>query len=215
MIVSVAADFARFAARLNVLGRDQLPFAAALALNQTARTARDDLTQALPSIFSAKGRPPTPFTMHSIGTSAAHKNNLAAMVFVKRQQARYLAIEETGGVRLRAPGAPVLTPVAVAVNQYGNIPRALLRKLLADPENYFLGEVRGIYGLWERVGRSGGSGHVLRSARGLRLLVAFHERAVYRARFGFAAHVRASVNAHFLAELKDGLGRAIATSVRH
>lgn len=214
MIVSVSTDFARFGATLDRLGREQLPYAAALALNSTARTAREAVTRELPAIFDAKGAPPTPFTMRAIGTAAARKNNLTAEVFVKDQQAKYLRIEEFGGTRVSKPGSPVLIPVDVARNAYGNIPRGLLRKLLADPESYFLGRARGIYGLWERAGTTGAGGHVLRSQRGLRLLVAFRERASYRPRFGFGERVRRSVVATFLPALQAGLGRAMATSIR-
>lgn len=215
MIVSVSTDLARFAATLNRLGREQLPYAAALALNSTARTAREVVTRELPLIFDAKGAPSTPFTMRAIGTLSARKNNLTAEVFVKDQQAKYLRIEETGGIRTSRPGKPVLIPVDVARNAYGNIPRGLLRKLLADPESYFLGRARGIYGLWERAGTTGASGHVLRSQRGLRLLVAFRERASYRPRFGFGERVARSVKVNFMPALRSGLGRAMATSVRH
>ena len=215
VIVSVATDFARFGRTLNRLEREQLPYAAALALNSTVRIVRDTLTRELPSIFDAKGAPPTPFTMRAIGTSAARKSNLAAQVFVKDQQAKYLRIEETGGIRVAKPGSPVLIPVDVARNAYGNIPRGLVRKLLADPESYFIGRTRGVYGLWERVGGTGAGGHALRGQRGLRLLVAFRERASYRPRFGFGERVRRVATANFLPALQAGLGRAMATSTQH
>ena len=214
--IDVTADVARLRATLDDLGRRQLPFAASLALSRTARRAQQDLTRALPTIFAAKGYEPTPFTRRAIGMSPARKSNLVAEVFVKRQQARYLAIEETGGVRVRAPGAPVLTPVDIARNAYGNIPRGLLRKLASDPESYFLGTVHGVYGLWERVSAPGSGGrHILRTARGLRLLVAFRQQATYRPRFGFYERVAASVEANFLPALSAGMQRAIATAVRH
>ena len=192
VIIRAAVDIDRFRAGLTRLQREQLPYATALALTDTACTAASAVTKALPSIFAAKGRAPTPFTMRAVGVSAARKNNPTAIVFIKRLQAGYLAIEETGGVRVRASGAPVLTPVDVLVNAYGNIPRGLVRRLAANPEDYFLGRVRGVFGLWERV-YTPGSRRILRAPRGLRLLVAFHDRAVYRPRFGLERLVEASV----------------------
>ena len=216
MIISVKTDFQKFRRTLDTLGRQQLPYAASLALNQTARTAREDVTRALPAIFSTKGYQSVPFTMRAIGTTMARKSNLRVEIFVKRQQAKYLAIEETGGLRVRAPGAPVLTPVDVDVAAtHGNIPRGLLRKLLEEPETYFLARIRGVYGLWERVSGPGRqSTHVLRSARGLRLLVAFRERAIYRPRFGFGERVRVSAEANFVPALEVGMAKAIATAIR-
>lgn len=212
MIISVASDVNRFRGALDRLGQRELPFASALALNSTARQAQRMVTRELPAIFSAKGRPPTPFTMRAIGTTTARKTNLRAEIFVKRMQARYLMIEETGGIRIGRPGAPVLSPVDIARNLYGNIPRGMIRRLLAEPEAYFLGMVHGIYGLWERTGTAGAGRHVLRQARGLRLLVAFRAEATYRPRFGFQERVRASVDTNFLPALGAGLRRAIATA---
>ena len=211
VIIRAAVDIGCFHAGLTRLQREQLPYATALALTDTPRTAASAATKALPSIFAAKGRAPTPFTMRAVGVSAARKNNPTATVFIKRLQASYLAIEETGGVRVRAPGAPVLTPVDVLVNAYGNIPRGRVRRLAANPEDYFLGRVRGIFGLWERV-YTPGSRHSLRWARGLRLLVAFHDRAVYRPRFGFERLVEASVREQLPAALRAGLSHAMATA---
>ncbi|HEY3909463.1 MAG TPA: hypothetical protein VGM07_06190 [Stellaceae bacterium] len=205
-------DFARLGRALDAFGRQQLPYAAALALTATARAAQQEVTRNLPAIFSAKG-PPTPFTKQAIGFSPARKANLAAAVFVKRQHAKYLLIEETGGVRVRAPGAPVLVPVDVKRNDYGNIPRNLLRKLLEEPETYFIGRARGFYGLWERTRRPGQS-HVLRTGRGLRLLVAFREEAKYRPRFGFEEQVRRSIDANLMPALQAGVEKALATAFR-
>lgn len=87
VIISVATDFNRFGAALGRLQREQLPFAAALALTDTARAAQAEVTRALPAIFAAKGRPPTPFTMRAVGVTPARKSDLRAVVFVKRLQA--------------------------------------------------------------------------------------------------------------------------------
>lgn len=208
--ISVAFDTRRFRDGLDDLGRKQLPFATALAINETARLAQRALTRALPEIFSKKGAP-TPFTRRAIGVQGARKTNLRATVFVKRIQASYLAIEETGGTRRRSVGAPILTPVDfTALNAYGNIPRGTLRRLRGDPKRYFLGEIRGVYGLWQRTGKPGPRKG---SPRGLKLLIAFRSRAVYRPRFGFHERISATVASHFPAALSAGLAKAIATAV--
>ncbi len=153
-VVSIRHDFWRFSQTLDDLQRKQLPFATALALNRTARFAQQSLTRALPSIFAKKGAP-TPFTMRAIGMTPARKSNLRAEIFVKRIQARYLGIEETGGAVSRAPGAPILTPVDARLNTYGNLPKGMLQRWKANPRRYFIGEVRGVYGAWgaDRIGR--------------------------------------------------------------
>jgi hypothetical protein len=186
-----------------------LPYGTALAINTTARGANRQLTSELPSIFSTKGRP-TPFIMRAVGNTFARKNNLRAEVFIKRQQMKVLGLEETGGSISRAPGAPILTPVNAKLNAYGNIPRGAMRRLLADPKRYFLGHVRGVFGIWERTHTPGSKSN---AAHGLKLIAALRERARYRPRFGFGARVAARVNATFLPALSAGLAKAMATAV--
>lgn len=211
-IVSIRSDLARFGRTLDDLQRTQLPFATALALTATARIAQRDLTRALPSIFSTKGRP-TPFTLRAIGITPARKNNPRAAVFVKRAQATYLAREETGGAVGPEPGAPILTPVNAPLNVYGNIPRGTIRKLAeGDPKRYFLGTIRGVYGLWERLASGPGGGS---AARGLKLIAAMRPHAAYKPRFGFRPRIAASVAANILPQLSAGMARAMATAIRH
>lgn len=220
-VVSVKTDFDKFARTLTRYQREQLPYAASLALHETVRVAAQDITKALPAIFSGKGAPPTPFTMRAIGTKTYGKDTLRAEIFVKDVQKRYLLIEETGGTVTRGPGAPVLTDVDPAVlNQYRNLPKGLLRRMAADRENYFIGTVktrRGpVFGLWERVytkGQAGGR-HILRTPRGLKLIVAFRERAVYKPRFGFERQVEVQVGRVFMPALSRGMAKALATAVK-
>jgi hypothetical protein len=208
--ISVRGDWWKFRETLDDLARNQLPYASALALNETARAVKTEITRELPSIFNAKRAPPTPFTMHAIGTARATKSNLVARVFVKDWQAKYLGIEETGGERMPAPGAPVLVPVDIDRNQYGNIPRGMVRRL-AGRKDVFLGTVQTkagpVYGLWQRLPGSKGSGR-------LKLLAAFRERAEYKPRFGFERRAAAAVGRVFMPALERGMAKALATAIR-
>jgi hypothetical protein len=216
----VRSDLERFRAGLNKFERTQLPFATALAINTTARAAVDSMTRELPEIFRKKGAI-TPFTRRAIGWSPAKAKNLRAAVFVKRKQAEYLKIEETGGSVARAPGAPILTPVHARLNVYGNLPQGVIRRAVEAAPLYFLGSVRGVYGLWERLDRtgvSGGStgprGGIYTHRGALRLIAAFRGRASYRPKFGFQEHMAASVRANFLPALRAGMARALETAFR-
>lgn len=217
MIISVQSDIWRFREALTELERKQLPFASVLATNRVARLAQQSLSRALPSIFAKKGAP-TPFTRRAVGMTRAYKGSVSkgtaavsASVFIKPIQARYLGIEETGGDVSRAPGKPILTPVDAELNPYGNIPKRMLQYWKNNPRRYFIGEVRGVYGAWERVGSGGPRGGM---PHGLKLLVAFRGRARYRPRFGFQDHIAASVRANFLPALSAGMARAMATAIR-
>jgi hypothetical protein len=57
--ISIKHDFDRFAAMLNRLQREQLPFATARALTDAATAAQKRVTAELPPIFDR----PTTFTM--------------------------------------------------------------------------------------------------------------------------------------------------------
>jgi len=146
----------------------QIPFAMAKALTDTARDVQQEVTRQLPEIFDR----PTPFTMRAIGFSRATKQSLTSTVFVKDIQAAYLKLEVLGGTRTPAKRALVL-PTDLPTNQYGNIPRGQIKRLLAR-RDVFSGKVRGIAGIWQRT-----------AARGLILLVAYEPKATYPKRFPF------------------------------
>jgi len=198
--VSVRSDWRAFRDQVEGLRKDQLPFATARALTETAKAAQREVTAALPSIFDR----PTPFTMQAIGITAARKTDLRALVFVKDVQARYLRLEETGGERVQKPGAPVLPPVDVPLNAFGNIPRGLLKKLKGKKRGQvFVGTVKGVYGFWQR-----GPLH------SIRLLAAFRPRARYQPRFHFITRVQAVAARVFLPTLARTYADALRTARR-
>jgi len=214
MIILVKENISRFCETLTKFQRQQLPYAAVLAVNQTARLARQSLTRELPGIFSGKG-PPTRFTriaMDMTPARAASRSkgtaSTAAVVFVKPIQAGYLGIEETGGTRDRAPGKPILTPVDAKLNVYGNIPKDKLAFWRSHPERYFIGAIRGVYGAWERI-KAGKRAKVAH----LKLLVAFRDHARYHPKFGFQEHVAASVKVNFMPALSAALARAMKNAI--
>jgi hypothetical protein len=209
MIIIVKSDVWKFRETLSELQRKQLPYAAALAVNQTARIARQTVTNRIPEIFTAKGAP-TPFTMRALKLDSATKRNPAARLFVRPIQAHYLLLEETGGSRSRGPGAPLLTPVDTKLNAYGNIPRRMLKFWREHPERFFIGQVRSVWGVWERLFKSGNAGRTGH----LTLLAAFRDRASWKPKFGFQEHVARSVRGNLMPALSAALARAMATAIR-
>lgn len=195
--VSVRHDFVKLREKLDAIGRKQLPFAAALALNDTAKLVQREMTAALPTIFDR----PTPFTMRGIGIKPARKDDLVAEVFVKDIQAKYLKLEETGGERLPEKTALVM-PVDIALNPYGNMTKRALQNMKARG-SVFVGKVHGAGGFWMRV-----------PGRGLRLLAAFRPKAAYKPRFHYQQRVAGIVGANFARLLDDALAKALATARR-
>jgi hypothetical protein len=209
-IISIRSDIDRFARTLDDFQRTQLRYATARALTRTAKIAAADIKRQIPSVFTAKG-PPVPFTINSVGFTHtdSRSKEMRTNVFVKTKQGAYLSIEETGGSVRSGPGHPIITPVNIDVNRYGNIPRGKLKALVAgDPKRYFRGSVRGVYGWWERL-------PAVHGQRGrLRLLAAVRSTAHYRPRFGFQRMIATSVKANLVSSLSAGMAEAMKTAIR-
>ena len=222
--------------RLIELGR-QGPFVLASALTALAKDGQAAATASLPARFDR----PTAFTGRAVGIVPAAKALPQAQVFVKREQAEYLAIQESGGERRPRPGAPVLLPVNLRLDPHGNIGRGRLRRERTRKDTFVSGqdEARtrhlppGIYRrgkVGTRRRRSGGGrgskgrlfaglGGVASGGAGikgvatsLRLLVRLHPRAAYRRRFGFRQTVAAAVRANARRRLAEAVARALATA---
>ncbi len=165
--------------------------AISLGLTDTARDARQAVMNELPTVFDR----PTPFTMRSIGYTPAMPSALTARVFIRDPQVAYLRMQITGGVELPKRRA-LLDPVAVQLNQYGNIPRTKIHQLLARKDT-FSGTVRGIPGIWQRTGH-----------KGLKLLVAYESTRQVKPRFDFAGIAKKSIERTMIPNLRARLASA-------
>lgn len=124
--------------------RKQIPFATAQAMTKVVR----QIEMAQKTAFERHLESPTPFTVKSVGSVAARKNNLTAKVFVRDTAAGYLEPFEFGGEH-KLNSQALLNPKNVKLNKYGNMPRNKLSQLKAK-ENVFVGEVDGINAVWQR-----------------------------------------------------------------
>lgn len=139
--ISLRTDFERFARKLDRISKEQLPFAARQALDDAAKEAQNRIIAELPSIFDR----PTPFTLRAIARIPAavvardYGNDvLAAAVYVRPIQAKYLLPEELGGVRTpesntrKMARALVMPGARLPLDAHGNIPTGTLAKLLRE-----------------------------------------------------------------------------------
>lgn len=122
----------------------QVPYATALAMTKVVR----QIETAQKTAFERHLESPTPFTVKSVGSVAARKNNLTAKVFVRDTAAGYLEPFELGGEH-KLNSQALLNPKNVKLNKYGNMPRNKLSQLKAK-ENVFVGEVDGVNAVWQR-----------------------------------------------------------------
>lgn len=169
-------DLAQLAKRIHGMARE-LPRAAVMALNDTAWLVEAGLrTRLMPSVFDR----PTPFTLNAFRVQPGTPARPAAEIVLKDQQlaagyAELFTLEEKGGTR-RPKGRAHVLPRAVALDQHGNMPRGLVRRL-AGRKDVFVGKIGGRGGVWQRQGRR------------VKMLVAFKGATKYRARFPFQRFV--------------------------
>lgn len=173
----------------------QVDFALAKSMTKTVQDARQDLMAALPKVFDR----PVPFTLRGIGYTPASKATLTATVFIREAQAKYLDIQVKGGIEHPKRRA-LLSPRAVPLNQYGNLPRNKVKQLLAR-RNVFSGTVRGIAGIWQRVGMTK-----------VKLLIAYKTERQVKPHFDFYGIGRKSIEKNFEPNFQQALRQALATA---
>lgn len=172
----------------------QIPFAASVALNDLAFQVMRKENSAMSDIF----KDPRPFTQRATQVEKkASKSDLTAVVSIRPAQDKYLSPYETGGdhwVGAKGGDGDLLVPVDGKTDAYGQIPRGLIKRLVAR-HDVFVGTVRGIRGIWQRPptgnqrsGQRGTKGKletVGGKRTGLKLLYAFKSNRPVRKRLGF------------------------------
>ncbi|HBV2091144.1 hypothetical protein RZP29_12855 [Klebsiella quasipneumoniae subsp. similipneumoniae] len=200
--------------------KKQIPFAMAQAMTSTVRQIEQAEKTAIQRKLNA-----TPFTVNSVKSKGATKNNLVAKVFVQDKIAEYLDPFETGGMHKLQHKAK-LVPHGIRLNKYGNIPRNKLEQLKAKPD-VFIGRAKvkgggdGIDGVWQRKKpRNKRKSRRARSPNGTRqprlktrppkLLIGFGDALPVQAELGYIS--RAEMMAKNI--LPKELSKAIANALR-
>jgi len=147
MRYDVRADLKDALKMLEGLQKDQIPFATAYALTQTAKAAQKDVEGVIRQVFNS----PTPYTQRAVFVRAATKQRLIAEVQLKDTTSkgvpavRYLIHHITGGSRgqkgfenllqrqgLLLPGQYAVPTRAAKLDAYGNVPRGTLNAILSQ-----------------------------------------------------------------------------------
>jgi hypothetical protein len=200
--------------RMGEFGRQQMPFAVARAMTATIKQAQKAETEHIGTAFDR----PTPFTQKAIGISVATKTNLAASVFVRSTQAKYLEVQAAGGGRelktfeqrfAEKGGAAIVVPGrGVAVNQYGNITRAKIAGDLnssGGAKRFFAGKPKGTdlpSGVYARTNDN----------RHITPLLVFASAATYQKRFQFSEVARETITAQWEANMTAAWLEAVRTA---
>ncbi|HBT4563382.1 hypothetical protein [Klebsiella pneumoniae] len=195
----------------------QIPFATAQAMTSLVR----DIAAAQKVALGRKLESPTPFTVNSVGSAGARKNNLRAKVFVRDVAAEYLEPFEFGGEH-KLNSQALLNPKNIKLNKYGNMPRNKLSQLKAKP-NVFVGEVNGVDAVWQRrkpkkakkkrARRSAnGTRRPKRKQRAPKLLVRFGDALPVTPVLGYMDRSKAMAEALMPAALSRAIADAIKTA---
>ncbi|AKO96820.1 hypothetical protein MALG_01644 [Marinovum algicola DG 898] len=201
---TIEADFHAAERLLSDLGRRQLPFAAAMTLNDVAADVKEDEARGIEETFDR----PAPFTKRGLYLRRASKSRLAAQVGVKPVQSGYLGVQAKGGVR-RPKGRALVVPVKMRRNKYGNMAKGAVKRAAAKRDVFVASRSSGRSrhlppGLYQRSrGKRGGSP---------KMLVAFEASASYRKRWDFQGRAQKKASAVAQAHFSRRLAEAIRTA---
>ncbi|OEO24057.1 hypothetical protein AX279_19690 [Pseudomonas sp. J237] len=215
----------------------QIPFATALALTRTAQIVKKDIEAEMANVFDR----PTKWTLNSLRLLPAKKDKLEAWVRMKNEADKstpattWLSPEIEGGARpakrreksLRAKGAlpdgEFIAPGRDAkLNQYGNISRSHIQKILSglvaqfDPYQNSTGSRRSAANKRAFFVISKGNRPIgiaqRTSKRGIKLLLAFVSRPTYSKRLDFYGVAQKAIDTNLEKEMAKALKQAFASA---
>ena len=209
MNINISSDIKSAQKKLSRVQNKQIPFAASLAINETAENANN----AVKAQARKKLDNPRPQTVNAFRVGKrAIKSRLRCDVFILDWADEFLRYQIEGGVR-RSGGAGTGVPVNQRLNKYGNIPGR--RKGLVKKANQFIATIKGITGVWERghYTKSGKfSGGKKSAGTAVKLVVAFETSVKYKARLPYYKIVNSVVASKFNRNFSFALKRALATA---
>ncbi len=235
--ISVKTNVREAIAGLSKVQRQQVPFAASVAINKTAGNVQDAIAKQAGQQLNAK-----PFTTGAgaLYVQRSNKRALTAEVGYKTIQARYMQWQVSGGQRTEKglerklsamgllPDGYVTTPgAAMRLDAYGNIPRRAIVELLGQLRaqvRVYAGRgkrqsLRGLFvvlpGSQDKRVRHLQPGIWLRlddlnGQTVLQPLIAYVSRAEYRKRLDLPRIAQGAVDAHFDAHFAAALSSALA-----
>ncbi len=234
MHLNVRMDLSGITKKFDALGRDQVPYAAAQAINAVTWAVKSKSGPAeMGKVFDS----PTPWTLKSLRTTRADKRNVLGTVGWSDQTSagRQLVQEITGGTRARkalekflsgmgliSASEMVVPGMGVPRDAYGNIARSKIQQIVAElsagpapsrrPRGKRLGDRQGriFWSFGPGVGRQ----HLPRGAwqvideRTVKPLLRVVSSANYKSRFDLARVVQEEKARTFGPAFKEALARA-------
>ena len=157
--------------KLNIFQKKHIPFIVSDSINEVGVKA----VNAMRSQLAKKLDRPKPFTVKGVNIYKAKPKDLSALVFIPDIQARYLEKQFEGGAKI-ADKKKIPVPVDKAkIDNYGNIRGRRTGLIKGNKE--FIANIKGIDGVWRRVGG--------KRNPSVKLRVALENRVFYRKRLEF------------------------------
>jgi hypothetical protein len=228
---------------LDRLEREQLPFAAALALTTTAQDVKEALVEEMRTVFDR----PTRFTLNSLFVEPATKDKIKARVWMKdtlpggggRPASDWLAPQIYGGgrdqkaseKRLSAKGVLpdgkyIVPGKGLKLDAYGNISRGTLNKILSGLGAQFdrysnsttsrrsAGNLKRYFVMKKGNRPIGIAERTGKGKSGMRMVIAFASRPQYGKRFDFFEVAKRVAEDRLPIRFELALARALGTSSR-
>jgi hypothetical protein len=143
---------------------------------------------------------PTKFTYTGVRLFKAKPNDQSALVFIPDIQAKYLEKQFEGGMRIPERDKIPVPVDRGKLNAFGNIKGK--RTGLVKGTKEFMGNVKGIDGVWRRTGG--------KKNPGLKLLIAFENSVFYKKRIEFYKTVTGVVQKNMDKILNKNLKRIVS-----
>ena len=185
MQINLKIDVDKATRYLNVVHKDQIPFAASKTINDLAfRLSRQVLPDKTQEIFEGGA---TPFTKRGFRYKRSTKRDLIATVFIDPSSAEYMKFMVDGGTRFPKRRSIIVSTKQSKLNQYGNIPRGTIKQMIDNKDKFFKGIPKGrtgeqYEGIWERYGRKSKDG-----GERIRMVAKYTDKAGYKPKFPFAS----------------------------
>lgn len=195
MEISLKADFKQVIKKLSRIQRKQIPFAAMVALNDTAFQSRKVAVRAMPRFLDR----PAPVTMKGLMVGKAKKTQLSSKVFFKDFVWRYMKYQVEGGTR--STGRKIAVPSnTIKLNKYGNIPG---RRGGLIKGGAYVAQVSGnVTGIFKAKGKKG--------KRVLKAILV--DRTTYKPRYPFHTIIERAARKRFKPNFERSLTRALRTA---
>tara|TARA_R100000458_G_scaffold43915_1_gene41918 strand:+ start:235 stop:849 length:615 start_codon:yes stop_codon:yes gene_type:complete len=197
MQIKLKGNIKEFSKKVSLMQRDLVPSAASRAINRTLEKLK--LAQTLQQRKYLDR--PKPTTQKGYFIKYSSKRTLVGSLNMKDFVEEYLQYQIRGGFRYSDKKNPVPIQGSAALDQFGNI-RGKRRGLVKN-KNQFIGTIKGVTAVWERVAvRRGHSGGVKP------IILLTQNFANYKEKFPFFKEGEKFVNKHFKKQMRAAFARA-------